>query len=70
MARKTKPENAGSTNVPIMVREIAFMSSGQWSPLDVAAAINNLPSELDRVEPYSNAPCRPISSASPWSYDE
>jgi hypothetical protein len=49
--------------VPRAVQEVTVMKTGQWDPLAVAAAINNLPSELDRAETYSNAPTRPIHSA-------
>jgi hypothetical protein len=66
MARKkieTPPDKISAGSLPD-IRTVPILTARQWNPLEVAAAINNMPSELDCVGTYSSAPSRPIHSAS------
>jgi hypothetical protein len=66
MARKkieTPPEKIAAGSLPVM-QERPILTPRAWNPLEVAAAINNMPSELDRADSWSNAPTRAHHTAS------
>jgi hypothetical protein len=72
MARKkieTPPDKAAGGSLPTM-QERPVLIPKPWNPLDVAAAINNMPSALDAPEVYSGAPIRPHHTASLDRADE
>jgi hypothetical protein len=71
MARKPKSETVQPIVIP-PTREVPTVTSPLWDRAAAIEAIHRRPTGLDLTHwDFSDRrPCRPISSASPWEYDE